>query len=68
MSNETKNTKATNGKKLGVAGMILGGIALVAGAIICKKAKEQEEPTEFELEGDFEEEATDDIEVEDSEE
>lgn len=68
MSNETKNTKATNGKKIGIAGMILGGIALVAGAMMCKKAKEQEEPTEFELEGELEEEVTDDIEVVDSEE
>lgn len=68
MSNETKNTKVTNGKKIGIAGMILGGIALVAGAMMCKKAKEQEEPTEFELEGELEEEVTDDIEVVDSEE
>lgn len=68
MSNETKNAKVTNGKKIGIAGMVLGGLALVAGAIICKKAKDQEEPTEFELEGDFEEEVTEDIEVVDSEE
>ena len=68
MSNETKNAKVTNGKKIGIAGMVLGVLALVAGAIICKKAKDQEEPAEFELEGDFEEEVTDDIEVVDSEE
>lgn len=46
-----------NGKKLGIGAIVLGGLAVIAGAVLCKKSKEEELPVEMEesAEEEFEE-------------
>lgn len=66
-NNENRNSNATKGKKAGIVGMLLGVTAVVAGAIAYGKSKKAEEEP-FELEGDFEVEETEEVEVVDSEE
>lgn len=46
-----------NGKKLGIGAIVLGGLAVIAGAVLCKKSKEEEQPITMDetVEEEFEE-------------
>lgn len=50
-----------NEKKLGIGAMILGGIAVIAGAVLATKKDKEEEPFEFE---EIEDVDVEDVEIE----